>query len=119
MLEELRKIVQEVNAASNLESALNIIVSRVRSAMGTEVCTVYLYDAATEQYIFRANEGLNQDLIGKIGLAKGEGLVGKVAKREETVNVDNAELNPAYRYMPGIGEENFKAFMGVPIIHRR
>ncbi|MFT4998212.1 MAG: phosphotransferase system enzyme I (PtsP), partial [Flavobacteriales bacterium] len=84
-----------------------------------EVCTVYLYDAAKEQYIFRANEGLNQDLIGKVGLAKGEGLVGKVAKREETINIDNAEQNPAYRYMPGIGEENFKAFMGVPIIHRR
>jgi phosphotransferase system enzyme I (PtsP) len=119
MLEELRKIVQEVNAASDLQAALDIIVSRVRGAMGTEVCTVYLYDAAKEQYIFRANEGLNQDLIGKVGLAKGEGLVGKVAKREETINVDNAELSPAYRYMPGIGEENFKAFMGVPIIHRR
>jgi phosphotransferase system enzyme I (PtsP) len=119
MLEELRKIVQEVNAASDLQAALDIIVRSVRSAMGTEVCTVYLYDAAKEQYIFRANEGLNQDLIGKVGLAKGEGLVGKVAKREETINIDNAEQNPAYRYMPGIGEENFKAFMGVPIIHRR
>jgi|TARA_B110000902_G_scaffold266030_1_gene352245 phosphotransferase system enzyme I (PtsP) len=119
MLEELRKIVQEVNAASDLQAALDIIVRSVRSAMGTEVCTVYLYDTAKEQYIFRANEGLNQDLIGKVGLAKGEGLVGKVAKREETINIDNAEQNPAYRYMPGIGEENFKAFMGVPIIHRR
>ena len=77
MLEELRKIVQEVNAASDLQAALDIIVSRVRGAMGTEVCTVYLYDATKEQYIFRANEGLNQDLIGKVGLAKGEGLVGK------------------------------------------
>ncbi|MFQ3323137.1 MAG: phosphotransferase system enzyme I (PtsP) [Pseudomonadales bacterium] len=119
MLEELRKIVQEVNAASDLQAALDIIVRSVRSAMGTEVCTVYLYDSSKEQYIFRANEGLNQDLIGKIGLAKGEGLVGKVAKREETINIDNAEENSAYRYMPGIGEENFKAFMGVPIIHRR
>jgi phosphotransferase system enzyme I (PtsP) len=119
MLEELRKIVQEVNAASDLQAALDIIVSSVRNAMGTEVCTVYLYDSSKEQYIFRANEGLNQDLIGKVGLAKGEGLVGKVAKREETINIDNAEENSAYRYMPGIGEENFKAFMGVPIIHRR
>ena len=42
MLEMLRKIVQRVNTAETLEEALNIIVTRVREAMGTEVCSVYL-----------------------------------------------------------------------------
>ena len=119
MLESLRKIVQEVNATKDLQEALNIIVSRVRAAMATEVCSVYLYDASKKQYIFRANEGLNQDLVGQVGLAEGEGLVGKVAKREELINIDNAALHPSYQHLPGIGEEDFKAFLGVPIIHRR
>ena len=43
MLETLRHIVQEVNAATGLDEALDIIVRRVRDAMGTEVCSVYLF----------------------------------------------------------------------------
>ena len=41
MLEVLRSIVQEVNAAEGLGDALDLIVLRVRDAMGTEVCSVY------------------------------------------------------------------------------
>ena len=40
MLEVLRNIVQEVNAAESLDHALDIIVARVRVATGTEVCSV-------------------------------------------------------------------------------
>ena len=44
MLSTLRNIVQEVNAAKDLQEALEIIVSRVQTAMNTEVCSVYLLD---------------------------------------------------------------------------
>ena len=54
MLETLRNIVQEVNAAEGLADALEIIVRRVREAMGTEVCTVYMQDEATGRLVFRA-----------------------------------------------------------------
>ena len=42
MLNTLRKIVQEVNSAKDLKSALGIIVLRVKEAMGSQVCSVYL-----------------------------------------------------------------------------
>jgi phosphotransferase system enzyme I (PtsP) len=119
MLETLRQIVQEVNAATGLEDALQIIVRRVRDAMGTEVCSVYLRDPDGERFIFRATEGLNQDQVGVAGLDAGEGLVGTVAEREEPLNLENAENHPAYRYFPDLGEESFHAFLGVPIIHQR
>ena len=83
MLETLRHIVQEVNAAEGLGDALEIIVRRVRDAMGTEVCSVYMREPATGRYVFRATEGLNPDLVGQASLADGEGLVGLVAVREE------------------------------------
>ena len=44
MLGTLRKIVQEVNAAKDLKSALTIIVQRVKESMGSQVCSVYLLD---------------------------------------------------------------------------
>jgi phosphotransferase system enzyme I (PtsP) len=119
MLETLRNIVQEVNAAEGLPDALQIIVRRVRDAMGTEVCTVYMRDPASDRYVFRATEGLNQDRVGMASLATGEGLVGLVAEREEPVNLENAENHPSFQLLPGIGEEQYHAFLGVPIIHQR
>jgi phosphotransferase system, enzyme I, PtsP len=119
MLETLRQIVQEVNAAAGLAEALEIIVSRVRDAMGTEVCSVYLRDPGGERFIFRATEGLNREQVGLASLAAGEGLVGTVAEREEPLNLENAENHPAFRFFPDLGEEAFHAFLGVPIIHRR
>ena len=44
ILQSLSSIVKKVNAAADLQSALEIIVDNVRTVMGTEVCTVYLVD---------------------------------------------------------------------------
>ena len=74
MLETLRNIVQEVNAAEGLNDALQIIVKRVRDAMGTEVCSVYMRDEASGRFVFRATEGLNPLQVGEASLAPGEGL---------------------------------------------
>ena len=119
MLEVLRHIVQEVNAAEDLVDALEIIVRRVRDAMGTEVCSVYMRDTSSDRLVLRATEGLNESLVGVASLAAGEGLVGLVAEREEPVNLENAETHPAFQFVPDLGEEQYHAFLGVPIIHQR
>ncbi|MEE4661762.1 MAG: phosphoenolpyruvate--protein phosphotransferase [Halieaceae bacterium] len=119
MLEMLRAIVQEVNTAPDLDTALRIIVRRVRDAMGTEVCTVYMWDPKTDRFILRATEGLNKSEVGKASLAAGEGLVGQVAEREEPINLEDATAHPSFHLIPDIGEERFNTFLGVPIIHQR
>ncbi len=119
MLSNLRSIVQEVNSADGLKEALEIIVRRVREIMGTEVCTVYMLDPATNRLVFQATQGLNKTAEGLISLGADEGLVGLVAKREEPLNLENAVEHPKFQLLPGIGEEKFKSFLGSPIIHHR
>jgi phosphotransferase system enzyme I (PtsP) len=119
MLEILGNIVQEVNTARGLNEALQIIVRRVRDAMKTQVCSVYMRDATSGRIVFRATQGLNSERVGVASLASGEGLVGLVAEREEPVNLENAENHPSFQFLEGIGEEKFHAFLGVPIIHQR
>ena len=119
MLEMLRTIVQEVNDVENLNDALEIIVKRVREAMGTQVCSVYMRDEGSDRFVFQATEGLNSDQIGIASLASGEGLVGLVAEREEPVNLESAETHPSFQLLRDIGEEKYHAFLGVPIIHQR
>ncbi len=118
MLNSLRSIVLEVNAARDMKTALAIIVTRVKQVMATQVCSVYLRNAKGE-YVLMATDGLNADAVGKVRLAAGEGLVGRVVVREEPINLEHAEAHPSYQYFPETGEERYSAFLGVPIIHHR
>jgi len=119
MLETLRRIIEEVNCAPNLEQALTLIVRRVKQAMEVDLCSVYLADSARRQHVLMATEGLNPDSVGRVKLRFGEGLVGLVAERNEPVNLDDAPRHTRYRYCPGSGEEQYHAFLGVPIVHHR
>ncbi len=119
MLSILRSLIQEVNSARDLQEALDIIVSRVQKAMGTEVCSVYLLDPDTNRYVLMATEGLYRKAVGKVSLGYSEGLIGLVGSREEPINLENAPAHPRYRYFPATGEERFRSFLGVPIIHHR
>ena len=119
MLDQLRSIVQKVSAAKDLQSTLNIIVSRVREALDTQVCSVFLFDADINSHVLMASDGLNAKAVGHVNLAVGEGLVGLVAKHAEPINLEDAPLHPSYHYLQETGEEVFHAFLGVPIIHHR
>ncbi len=119
MLNTLRKIVQEVNSAKDLKAALAIIVQRVRTAMGSQVCSVYLLDPESNRFVLMATEGLNKKAIGKVSMAPNEGLVGLVGSREEPLNLEHASEHPRYRYFAETGEERYASFLGAPIIHHR
>ena len=119
MLNTLRKIVQEVNAAKDLKAALTIIVQRVKEAMGSHVCSVYLLDPDSNRFVLMATDGLNKRSIGKVSMAPNEGLVGLVGTREEPLNLENAADHPRYRYFAETGEERYASFLGAPIIHHR
>ena len=119
MLAELRIIVQKVNSASGLLSALDIIVSCVRKTLNTKVCSVYLYDSDIDGYMLMASQGLREQAVRQVSLHAGKGLVGLVAENAEPVNLEDASTHPSYYYLEETGEEIFNAFLGVPIIHHR
>jgi phosphotransferase system enzyme I (PtsP) len=116
MLDTLRRIIQEVNAAPDLDRALDIIVQRVRESVAVDVASVYLVDAIKQQYVLSATEGLRKNAIGNVRFNLDEGLVGVVGRREEPVNLEDAPLHPHYRFISETGEEPYHGFLGVPII---
>ncbi len=119
MLDTLRRIVQEVTSAENLDQALKIIVARVKLAMGVEVCSVYLKDKQRDENVLMASDGLNPESIGNVRLHAAQGLIGLVGEREEPLNLADAPSHPRFEYFPETGEERFRSFLGVPIIHHR
>jgi len=119
MLDILRSIVTEVNAARNLDQALALIVERVKTALLVDVCSIYLVDHDSGELVLMASDGLLPESVGYVRLNFDEGLVGLVAQRAEPLNLDNAPDHPRYRYFAETGEEWYHAFLGVPIIHHR
>ena len=119
MLDVLRRIVQEVNLANDLEQALNIIVNRVKNIIEVDVCSVYLMNEHDNEYVLMATDGLNPKSVGKIRMSDKVGLVSLVGKRAEAINIADAVKNPRFQHFPEASEEDFHGFLGVPIIHHR
>jgi len=119
MLDVLRRIIQEVNGARSLEAALATMVRRIRKAMRTDVCSIYLFDVERERLVLMDTLGLRTAAVGQVSMPLGEGLVGLVGQREEPLNLEDAPSHPYFRYFAETGEERFSSFLGVPIIHQR
>ena len=119
MLDILRRIVQEVNLAQNLDQALNVIVKRVKNVMAVDVCSVFLTNEDDNEYVLMATDGLNPAAVGKVRMNDEVGLVSLVGKRAEPINLADAAKNPRYQHFPEVSEEAFHGFLGVPIIHQR
>jgi phosphotransferase system, enzyme I, PtsP len=117
MLDILRRIVQEVSTAPNLDKAVTIIVRRVKEAMAVDACNVYLKDETADHYVLMATEGLNPEAVGRLRFCRNEGLVGVVAERQSPMNVENTLEHPGFQYLPELGDEPYHAFLGVPLIH--
>jgi phosphotransferase system enzyme I (PtsP) len=119
MLKMMQRIIQEVNAAHSAQEALHIVVERVCEAIGVDACSIFVLDRTTHRYVLIASRGFREGVNGVISLASDQGLVGLVGQREEPINLNNAPAHPHYHYIPRTGEEKYKAFLGVPIIHQR
>jgi len=117
-LVSLQRIVQAVGEAPDLAAASRTIVERVREAMRTDVCSIYLTEPATRTLVLAATAGLNPEASGKVRLDFEQGLVGLVAMSCEPINVRDAARHPRFKLIPQCAEEPFHGFLGVPVIHR-
>ena len=119
MLTTLKRIVQEMSQIPALEQALFRVASRVKQVMKVDSCSIYLADYEHQEFILKATDGLHPDAVDQVRIGFSEGLIGLVGQREEPLNIQNAHEHPRFKHYPEVHEENYKAFLGTPIIHQR
>lgn len=119
MLKVLKRIVQEVTAAQQLSEALGILVQQINKAINAEAVSVYLIDTKHAEYVLIATEGLNKQAEFRVRISLDSGLIGQIGRREEPINLEDAPSHPDFYQHSLLGEERFKAFLGVPIIQHR
>jgi phosphotransferase system enzyme I (PtsP) len=108
-----------ISHSHDLEETLNQIAAIVAGRMGTEVCSIYIFDQHTTRLTLCATEGLDKESVGKVSMGIGEGLTGLVLEQMKPVMVVDALAHPRYKYFPETHEEHFHSFLGVPLIESK
>lgn len=119
MLKTLKRIVQDVTTVEHLSDALSILVRELNTALMADAVSVYLIDNKNSQYVLIATDGLNKLAEFKLRVPIDSGLIGLIGRREEPINIDNANLHPDFHQTPLLKEDKLNAFLGVPIIQHR
>jgi phosphotransferase system, enzyme I, PtsP len=111
IMRRLREIMSEPGDG---QARLNKIVKQIAGVMVAEVCSIYLkrQDGSLELF---ASEGLNPSAVHSTRMNRGEGLVGRCAELNITVNEPEASNHPAFSYRPETGEEIYHSLLAVPI----
>ena len=111
IMRRLREIMSELDDG---QARLDKIVKQIAGVMVTEVCSIYLkrQDGSLELF---ASEGLNPGAVHATRMKRGEGLVGRCAELNVTVNEPEASSHPAFSYRPETGEEIYHSLLAVPI----
>ena len=103
----------------DLAETLGNIVALVAKRMGTEVCSIYLFDDDGETLRLRASKGLSARSVGKVAMKLGEGLTGLAVEERRVVSIPEPHNHPRYRYFKETGEERYHSFLGIPLFDRK
>jgi len=97
-----------------LEATLGAMCDEVAAIAEVDIASVYVREA--DRLVMRGNHGFSRAAIGAVTLAVGEGITGLVAECMRPVSAAHAAAETAYKHVPGLGEERFPVFAGVPLI---
>ena len=120
MIHRLQRIVQEVNRAPGIDAALLLITESLTRDLNADACTIFLTQKdEPDSLVLQACSGLNPDIIGTVKRKLGQGLVGTIAARAETMNLVDGPAHPKFMLVPDSGETNYPIMLGVPIMAHR
>lgn len=120
VLDGMIRLVELAKLRRPVDESLTAMCGVIARIVSSEVVSVYLreWQADREVLVMRGNVGFPASAIGRIQLELDEGLTGVVAHRRRPVSVAVAQEDSRYKHFHGIGEEQFAAYLGVPLLAR-
>ena len=85
-----------INSTRNLDQLLKIIMQSAEKVMQAEVSSVFLIDSERNELFFEVATGPKEDVVKKIRLKMGEGIVGWVAYTGESLLVPDVSQDPRF-----------------------
>src|SRR6202163_1623498 len=114
----LVRLAQAAASTQRSDELLDLIIRETTSAMGTDVCSLYLLTARGRELRLTATNGLNERMIGKVVMPVGDGITGWVADSRKPAVVPDVSKEPHWKWVPGLDEDRFHSMLSVPIESR-
>ena len=114
ILKLLRQIAEE---PIDISARLNQIMSVIAREMQVDAASCFINIDDNYLELFAAH-GFAPDAMHKVSLRIGEGLIGGIAKDCRPCVVSDYKKHPRYVHKSDLGEDDYKSFLGVPLIRR-
>jgi sugar diacid utilization regulator/putative methionine-R-sulfoxide reductase with GAF domain len=111
----LVRLAQAAAATQKPDELLELIIRETTSAIGTDVCSLYLLTPPGRELLLTATNGLNENMVGKVTMKVGEGITGWVAELRRPAVVPDVSKEPHWKWVPGLDEDRFHSMASVPI----
>ena len=120
-LKALGEVSQVVSSTLDLEAVLTRIVSHAVQLSGTDGGAIYEYDEPSEEFLLRATDHMEEELINALRANPphlGDGLVGRAASTREPIQIPNIleEHTYALRMRQLLERFGFRASLAVPLL---
>jgi signal transduction histidine kinase len=99
-LTALGDVSRALSSTLDLDTVLQTIVSRANQLAGTDACSVFEYDEATEAFHLRAANNLDDEVVAlarQTPIRRGEGVQGRMAVTRQPVQVPDIAQGDVYR----------------------
>src|SRR5262249_17389442 len=99
-LRALGEVGRALSSTLDLDMVLQTIVTRASQLAGTDACSVFEYDEATEAFHLRATHNLDEAVVAlarRPPTRKGEGIQGRMALTRQPVQIPDIAAEDAYR----------------------
>lgn len=116
-LSTLRHIDQAISSSLDLRVTLNILLGHILQQLEVDAAAVLLYRQDLQMLEFVAGEGFHTQALQFTTLRLGEGFAGQAVLEQRTVHItDLSLLEDGFLRSPKFRNENFVAYIGVPLI---
>lgn len=112
----LYEIAQVATQARDWDELMRTIVDGTTVAMGVQVCSFYLPDRERMRLTLAATNGLDRSQVGKVSLAWGEGITGRVAASQVPIAVADVTRDDRFSWVRGFDIEALAGFLSVPLV---
>jgi len=113
------RVAQTVHSLEINELLREIVQIAIEVTHG-DSCLIYVLDPKKDELVLRASKASHPKLMQKIKMKLSEGITGWVAKEKQPVAIsDQAHSDPRFKYFRSLPEDQFAAFLSVPILNKR
>jgi signal transduction protein with GAF and PtsI domain len=114
----LHEIGCRMATADELHLVLERVLDFALAVVKCDSCFIYLLEQ--DDLVLRASKNPHPEVIDRLKLRVGQGITGWVAEHRQPVTIrSDASKDPRFQFFNYLPEDNFEAFLSVPILCRR